>query len=168
MATINDNIYLNFDFRRKDKYQGIYYGHLLDSTIAIGAVFEILEEDKGLIKKIKADFISDIIGGRINLGLNDFARNVELKDTLYDKQGNESMSIHQLYFSLDILEDTDDDFDPVEIEFDKPFNLNSDILQVLPYRKFKDRYVNYVAGMFATGTNDINDLRSCDVVLGNG
>lgn len=168
MAIVAKKIFLSFDIRKKDVYQGIYYGHLLDSTVSIGALFKVLKKENELIKRFEADFFSEIIGGRINLGLNDFAKSVKHAKTITDPNGIEIRSIHQLFFSLDILEDTDDDFDPVEIEFDKAFNPETDILQVLPYRDFKERYVNYVDGMLATGTEEINDLRSCDVLIGNG
>lgn len=160
MTTIDTTIFLGFDIRREDKYQGIYYGHLLDSTVAIGALFKILEEENGLIKRFKANFISDILGGRINLALNDFAKKVKLDS------GNNN--VHQLFFSLDILEDRDDEFAPIEIEFEKPFNPLTDVLEVRPYEKFRERYTNYVNGMFASGPKEINDLRSCDVLIGNG
>ena len=145
-------IFLNYDFNqeRKDIYQGVYYSHFHGTTLAIGAKL-IPEYDCGLITRMKADFISMVMGGTINFAIDSVNSIATLDENKYQN----------IEIRLNMFTDRDMDFDKTVIEFEKPYDPKKHVLRITIGNK---QIVNLKKEMINICTTEIDDYRSCDIL----
>ncbi|MEP1096415.1 MAG: hypothetical protein ABJG78_14960 [Cyclobacteriaceae bacterium] len=149
-------IYLNYRFDNMKDFQGIYYGRLLGSTLAIGAKFEPTYDPKtGHIIKLEAEFLSRTMGGTVNFGLRGVAQEI-----VYDPK--RAVNTHFLNFELNMLFNQDADFDPIELTFQEPFDKDNHYLNVL---LTEDNIGNWVDGRVNSCTEDSDNDRSCNTTF---
>ncbi|TRX58756.1 hypothetical protein FNH22_12835 [Fulvivirga sp. M361] len=148
-------IVLTFSLNQQhnDKYQGIYYAHLLGSTFAIGAKFKH-DLTSGFVNELTADFTSKTMGGIINFALD----SIDEKIKFDSGEGN----LHYLGVKLNIFRNQDQHTNPKTLTFDQPFDINNHTLRIkIDYTK--DCITNYEEGMVNFYTEDVNNDRSCDI-----
>lgn len=115
-------IHLNYRFDRQE-HQGIFYGHILGSTVVIGAKLEIIEKEEktGYIKKIKGDFRSKVMGGTINFAVDKVSRNIKFKES----------KTHLIDIYLNMFDNKDAKLTSTTLIFQTPFNPKKHQLDVI-------------------------------------
>ncbi|MEL7002822.1 MAG: hypothetical protein AAFN93_08825 [Bacteroidota bacterium] len=152
--------YLNYQFDSDlsgTDFQTIYVAHIHGTTFAIGARFKILKEVKEGIKKLRAEFQSRVMGGTINFEIREVNPEIDFDEG--------SVGTHEMDIRLNFASTGDDIINPIELTFEKPFNLeNDELLIIIPDEKI----MNLRPEMLNTKTRSIDDDRSCLVKLGGG
>lgn len=157
MKNTDDTIYLIYNLDRvfRDKYQGIFYGHIEDGTHAVGARFYDVEGEGNCISSMKADFRCMTMGGEFKLSL--LKKGVKMKYQAPHRRFSTKIPAKLA------KEEGTSKMEGLQFEFDPPFNPNEHIMRIdLAISQKKKQ--NAQDGKI----NLIDDERSCLVKFGGG
>ena len=149
----------NLSPRFKNKYQIIYFDHLIGSTYCLSAKFSVVDDENGKIKRMKASFRSETIGGLLHLSLADVANTIE------HQPGH---GRYNLEITLKLTQEGDPQEKEVFLDFgEEAFDINEHYMRIdVPVKE--DKIIGIKPGMLIECEKKADNERSCIVKFGGG